>query len=257
MNSFGIVKHNIISVKKEANHRSEMVTQALFGETFIVLDTENEWSKIQLVSDGYIGWILTSQYWQIPALFNTTPLLIRKDWKSLKLGNKKIKIPLGARIWKKEQMESVFGKIPNYDSLPTTHQHKITTAKAVLKTAEHFLGTPYLWGGKSSIGIDCSGLSQISFALNGYQLPRDAYQQAEIGLHVSFEQIKKGDLAFFKNADDKITHVGIIYNTEEKNIQIIHSSGYVKIDSMDSKGIIHSVTKEYTHELAFIKRIIE
>lgn len=257
MSTFGIVKHNIISVKKDASHRSEMVTQALFGETLIVLDTENEWTQIQLVSDGYIGWIMSSQYLSIPSLFSTAPFLVNKDWKTIKIGDQKIKLPLGARVWDKDQMKSIFGKIKNRASISSIPQHKTTTVKGVLKTAKHFLGTPYLWGGKSSVGIDCSGLSQISYALNGYQLPRDAYQQAEIGQTISFNQIQKGDLAFFKNADEKITHVGIIYKTSADYIQIIHSSGFVKIDQLDSKGIIHSDTKEYTHELAFIKRIIE
>lgn len=257
MSSFGIIYFNIISVRREASHRSEMVTQALFGETIIILDQDKEWTKIQLTSDGYIGWILSSHYKSIPELFKNFPSFNIKDWKSIQSTQIKTRIPKGALLWSKEQMSSVFGDFKKYSTIRKTPKNKITTIKSILKTAEYYLGTPYLWGGKSSIGIDCSGLCQIAFTINGYQLPRDAYQQAEIGDLVQFEKTRKGDLAFFKNQDDKITHVGIIYSTKNNSVKIIHSSGYVKIDKLDAHGIINNDTQEYSHQLAYIKRIID
>ncbi len=120
-------------------------------------------------------------------------------------------------------------------------------------TAKSFLNTPYLWGGRTHYGIDCSGFTQAVFKLQGIHLRRDAWMQAEQGETVDFlAEAKMGDLAFFDNAEGKITHVGIMLNNE----QIIHASGRVKIDSMDSQGIYSEELKRTTHKLRIIKRII-
>ena len=115
------------------------------------------------------------------------------------------------------------------------------------------MNAPYLWGGRSPFGIDCSGFTQLSFKLNGYKLPRDAYQQVELGTPLSFvEEAEAGDLAFFDNEEGKIVHVGILLNDH----QIIHASGFVKIDRFDHYGIFNSDTKRYSHTLRVIKRIL-
>ena len=112
---------------------------------------------------------------------------------------------------------------------------------------------PYLWGGKSTFGIDCSGLTQQVYKLGGYELPRDAYQQAELGEVLSFvEEAEPGDLAFFDNADGKIIHVGIILG----DYKIIHAHGKVRIDPFDSNGIFNTDSQKYSHKLRFIKKVI-
>jgi hypothetical protein len=115
----------------------------------------------------------------------------------------------------------------------------------------NLINTPYLWGGKSSFGIDCSGLSQLFFRLSGINLPRDAYQQAEIGKAIAFGNHQKNDLAFFENKDGKIIHVGII----QENNKIIHASGRVRIDGLDETGIFNNDMNQYTHFLSSIKEI--
>jgi gamma-D-glutamyl-L-lysine dipeptidyl-peptidase len=114
-----------------------------------------------------------------------------------------------------------------------------------------YLNTPYLWGGKSPFGIDCSGFTQQVFRFKGINIPRDAYQQEELGILIEFDDVQEGDVAFFSNDKGKITHVGIILNDK----QIIHASSWVRIDQLKYDGIYTSDTSEKTHQLASIKRI--
>ena len=110
-----------------------------------------------------------------------------------------------------------------------------------------------MWGGRSPFGIDCSGFTQLVYKLNGYTLPRDASQQVELGVALSFvEEAEAGDLAFFDNEQGAIVHVGLILD----NQHIIHASGSVRIDKFDHYGIFHSDNKKYSHMLRVIKKVI-
>jgi cell wall-associated NlpC family hydrolase len=121
----------------------------------------------------------------------------------------------------------------------------------IIHHAFQYLNTPYLWGGKSILGIDCSGFTQTIFKVNNFELPRDAYQQAELGQLVEFGNQRNADIAFFKNDNNKITHVGICLNNNE----IIHCSGFVRVDKLTADGIISKDENMQTHNLAFMKRI--
>jgi cell wall-associated NlpC family hydrolase len=122
----------------------------------------------------------------------------------------------------------------------------------VIDVAKFYLNAPYLWGGKSVFGIDCSGLSQMVFRQFGIKLRRDAYQQAEQGELVGFlQEAKAGDLAFFDNNEGRINHVGIMMDNE----RIIHASGKVRIDAIDNQGIFNRELNRYTHKLRIIKRV--
>ncbi|MCX6185944.1 MAG: C40 family peptidase, partial [Bacteroidetes bacterium] len=130
----------------------------------------------------------------------------------------------------------------------------ISANSNLIDSAKKFLNVPYLWGGKSSMGIDCSGFSQIIFKSHGIQLKRDAFQQAQQGEVVDFLSVSSpGDLAFFDNNEGKITHVGILLN----NAEIIHASGQVKIEKIDNCGIINNETNQYSHKLRMIRRILK
>ena len=127
-----------------------------------------------------------------------------------------------------------------------------TTKEKLVGNALIYLNTPYLWGGRSPFGIDCSGFTQVVYRLQGISLPRDAYQQAEIGTTLSFiEESEPGDLAFFDNNEGKIIHVGIIL----ENNHIIHASGKVRIDRIDQQGIFNKEKGQHTHKLRLIKSI--
>jgi gamma-D-glutamyl-L-lysine dipeptidyl-peptidase len=125
------------------------------------------------------------------------------------------------------------------------------TAENIRAAAMQYLDVPYIWGGKSKNGIDCSGFCQQVFKQFGIQLPRDAYQQAAYGEVVGFLlEVQTGDLAFFDNEEGKITHVGLMLGPDE----IIHASGKVRIDKIDQQGIINAETGVRTHQLRLIKR---
>jgi len=123
----------------------------------------------------------------------------------------------------------------------------------VLLTAVGFINSPYMWGGKTVMGIDCSGFTQIIFGLHGIKLPRDSKDQSMLGEAVNFGDIKPGDLVFFENKDGNVVHVGIYFEKQG----IIHASGRVKIDSLDEQGIYSNEYQRYTHKLHSIRRVIK
>jgi len=223
---------SIIPVRSQPSDKSEMVTQILFGEEYTHIEEQEKWVKIKISFDGYEGWIDKKQT-------NNNPISPIKS----------IIVSPTAHIISNEEKHLVsIGSLVDFTmerqgQTSTGEQDPVTIAKM-------YLNTPYLWGGKSIFGIDCSGLTQQVYKLAKIQLPRDAHQQAQIGEEISYSKRQAKDLAFF-GEQDKITHVGIIIS---KN-QIIHASGKVRIDTINKEGIIHSDTKEQTHKLKIIKRV--
>ncbi len=247
---YGIIHLSIVPIRLEPSDTSEMVTQALYGESIKILEKRKKWSRIRLMFDGYEGWMDNKQIIQIEKelfedLSSETPIL------SADLVN--------FVTDEVQQLQSVvLGSNMNVLSL-LSHKfegHTISGQKpksALVETALLYLNTPYLWGGKSPFGIDCSGFSQMVYKLNGYQLKRDASQQATQGEALSFiEESEPGDLAFFDNSEGSITHVGIIL----KDHYIIHAHGHVRVDRIDHTGIFNVDQKQYSHKLRVIKKII-
>jgi hypothetical protein len=252
---FGICNLAIIPLRIEPNDRSEIVSQVLFGEHFEVLEQERQWSKIKLQYDAYEGWVDTKQYQQITAIENSKlskdSILLSSDLIEYIScpNNLLIPIPLGSSLSFLNQ-KSI--NISNYKFEGTTISGQKPKSN-LINTAFMYLNAPYLWGGKTPFGIDCSGFTQMVYKINGHSLLRDASQQAKQGEALSFiEESEPGDLAFFDNEEGNIIHVGIIM----ENNYIIHASGKVRIDRLDHLGIFNAETNKHTHKLRVIKKII-
>ncbi len=248
MNEHGITIYNLVPIRAEASHKSEMVTQLLFGDTYEVLSQENNWVKIKIDFDDYIGWLDVKLHHK---LLKFVPNCITSQV-ALVEGQTRSYIPAGCFLELNEISKIL--SINGQEYLINDGYHSLKESVSideVIKTAKTYLGVPYLWGGKTHFGIDCSGFIQQIFKINGYKLKRDAYQQAEIGLEVSFESSKKGDIAFFGDAE-KVTHVGLILD----DYNIIHAHGEVRIDVLNGQGILSKKNNRLSHTLKRINRIL-
>lgn len=252
---FGICNLAIVPLRAEASDKSEQVSQLLFGEHFKIIELNAKWAQVELAYDGYIGWIDSKQFQPITQesylLLNELPNVLNADLIEYinTPNNQLMPISLGASLSFLEN-ETINSNKLSFDGMKVCG---IKPKSDLIKTAFMYLNAPYLWGGKSPFGIDCSGFTQMVFKLNGYHLLRDASQQVNQGDSLSFiEESEPGDLAFFDNEEGKIIHVGIML----ENNYIIHASGKVRIDRLDHLGIYNADINRHTHKLRVIKKII-
>lgn len=242
-------------VRSEPSHKSEMITQQLFGERSVVLElVAGNWAKIALKYDGYEGWCQLSHLSEIDEHhYANVDTALTAGWvNEVDYNGHFMNVPMGSALsafkngrafWRKNSVHFK-GEVWNPEEI------KITP-KIIRQVAYKFFNTSYLWGGKSVFGIDCSGFTQMTYKFLNAHLPRDAWQQAEKGELVNFlQEAHCGDLAFFDNDEGKIVHVGLLLNSDE----IIHASGKVRVDKIDTQGILNLETKQRTHNLRIIKR---
>lgn len=239
---------SIVPLRAEPSHRSEMVTQILFGEEFDVLEEGKDFDRIRLFTVNYEGWIQNNQYSFIGQSSNNKSDIVDLEGAIAKIGSKSIRLIHGTAVSGAElaignELYRIEGKTRN----PTLTDFE----KEFPKLVAYYLDSPYMWGGRSSAGIDCSGFSQVIYKHFGVFLKRDAWQQAEDGTIVDFlPEVKTGDLAFFDNEEGRIVHVGVMIDHDT----IIHAAGKVRIDKMDSLGIFNADTNRYSHKLRIVKR---
>ncbi len=253
---YGICNLSMIPVRSEPSDKSEMVSQLLFGEAVEVLDKHESWRKVRLCYDDYIGWVDKKQIISIEEeelkKNSTQPSTATLDIVQIVIFNQSNIIPvvLGSTLPAYQNKKFRIGNTEYiYDG-----NVKLFSSPDPSNIVEHafmYLNAPYLWGGRSPFGLDCSGYTQMVFKLCGILLKRDANQQAQQGRTINLlEESKPGDLAFFENQEGKITHVGIILSGNK----IIHASGKVHVDKLDHQGIFSEETNKYTHKLRVIKR---
>lgn len=210
---------------------SEMVNQLLLGEPVELLEQEKQWVRVRSLVDDYQGWVDSKMLHDLEEELSSYKESIHRNSELIK--------------------ELNTGGFAPYGHFAKANAKKNTT---LIEDAHMFIGAPYLWGGKSVMGIDCSGFTQVILGVHGVELPRDASDQSELGETIPFtETAETGDLAFFDNEEGKIIHVGII--VKEEVTKIIHASGQVRKDTLDHQGIYAADRGEYSHQLRLIKRI--
>ena len=254
--SKSICQVSVAPVRKEPSDTSEMVTQLLFGELSEILDVKQQWVKVKIIFDGYEGWVDFKQIYILSKIefanFSQEISYVSEPFSLLVLNNQPFPVTIGAEL-RGFIKGNIFELAPDKHFLIDEVLLKGKQKKEqILDLAFRYINTPYLWGGKTTYGIDCSGLVQMVYKLAGYKLPRDANQQALEGQVLSFiEEAEPGDLAFFENEEGKIVHVGFILPDQK----ILHAHGKVRIDSLDYTGIFNYDLNKYTHQLRFIRRI--
>lgn len=249
---------SVIPMRKEPSHRSEMVSQILFGEYVMMEEEKDDFVFVKCLYDAYEGWVQANQLRPITEdQIRPTTDYIAVFSEDVFVNNRRRIVPFTVPVYRSNEPNDLlsFGNQQvNYNVLNRnvwSSSEKIFNKENVDSVIQFFLDTPYLWGGKSVFGIDCSGFAQQVFKLFGLKLLRDAYLQATQGTEVaSIEESRLGDLAFFQNEAGRITHVGIVL---EKNL-IAHASGRVRIDAMDWEGIVNGETGKRTHRFHSIRR---
>ena len=256
-----IVLHSVVPVRAEAAESSEQLTQLLFAETVDILDEKPRWIRIKNDTDGQIGWV---DFKMLTKLSDSECKLVAKANKSARVvmpmayavsENNGQTIPLTAGTCLPDYKDGRFeilGVGFRIDPSMVTKEAPEMTIERFQNTVRFFLNIPYLWGGKNALGMDCSGFTQTIHSLFGHQLLRNASEQATQGVPVeSLKNAHAGDLAFFDHEDGKISHVGLLLDSE----RVIHCSGRVKVEKIDDTGI-YSIEQggTYTHHLVSIRR---
>ncbi|WP_340113963.1 C40 family peptidase [Maribellus mangrovi] len=260
--NYGISNLSIIPVRLEPSEKSEMVTQILFGEHFEMREQMVGWTNVKLAYDGYEGWVDTKM---ITPINNRTLKKIEKSASAVTSDvitivpvkeDQNLMLVAGSTlpVWRPYLKQFSVIRDTFLATGNVIYGESKDPRKMIIDQTLKYFNAPYLWGGRTPFGVDCSGLIQVIYKMIGIKLPRDASQQVKYGTAISFvEEAEPGDLAFFDDEEGNITHVGIIW----KRNKIIHASGQVRIDNVDQFGIFNVDTKRYTHKLRVMKKIID
>ncbi|HRZ21931.1 MAG TPA: C40 family peptidase [Bacteroidales bacterium] len=247
---------SVIPLRAEPSDRSEMMSQLLFGELLDIKDVSNGWLQVSLEHDGYTGWVDEKQihsldkgsFLSIRALelsLVTDPVAILEEGPGQRIfvvAGSALPGLLGNQL-------SLAGKAFQFKGNSAKWQ-PCRTGSSLIQFAMMYQGAPFMWGGRTPLGIDGSGFTQIVYRLAGISLYRTAHQQALQGQIRSFaEEAQPGDLAFFDDEDGTIIHAGIVVGDGK----IIHAYGQVRIDTLDHQGIFNHDTGTYTHSLRLIR----
>lgn len=251
---YGICSLSVVPLRAEASDKSEMISQLLFGESFSVIEKQDKWIKVKCMWDQYEAWVDAKQVLigitENEALSANHSSVVVDKFAELEIDASKSLLSIAST--QSIDIIQQYSKDTKFRFMGRMVEMGSKAIEPIDQLARKWMRTPYLWGGRSVFGIDCSGFTQTVFKMYGIRLQRDAYQQAEQGVLVNFiEEIQAGDLAFFDNDEERIVHVGIALDSHT----IIHASGEVRIDRLDHQGIFNVDTKRYSHKLRIIKRL--
>lgn len=249
-----ICENVFVPLRSGPTHRSEMLSQVLFGEKYRILDQVDHWLKIETEFDSFSGWIDKNHIQHSLVKNEASGYVLNRSLLCFKSDNTRMILEAGCEIYNPDPERSCFTAGENlYTTAKDFSSKHYTATETVADTAMRFINSPYIWGGRIPSGIDCSGLTQLVFKIHGKRLPRNSWQQAEAGEDIAFiSEAETGDLVFFGNEYGKISHVGIIIS---KGL-VIHASGRVRIDQIDHQGIYKQETGGYSHHLRAVRRIV-
>lgn len=258
--SYAYCNVSVAPLHAEGAHRSEQTSQLLFGEKVEILEIDtHDWARIRNRWDGYEGWCKASQLQIIhyKEYRKSVRQICARQYDKLIADDGELWLPAGSELAGIKNAQFFHGtKHGKFKGKKHNLEKLEASPEKIIEAAKMFMHAPYQWGGRTIAGIDCSGLVQMAFKLAGKSIVRDASQQATVGQTIDFLlEAKAADLAFFDNAEGRITHVGILLD----NQTIIHATdvaGRVVIDKLDNGGIISISLKKRTHNLRLVKRII-
>jgi hypothetical protein len=246
---FGYCMVSAAPLRADKKDQSEIVSQLLFGEVVTIEELDAPWMHVTTFADNYSGFV---DHKHIRRL---TEKEVKRWMDGLSYSKsvlRSLSTPWGNQLiyrgsFVPQDVNSFNIGNDNFEWL----EEEILSASNPIQFAEEYINTPYLWGGKSPFGIDCSGITQVIYRFFDFNLPRDASEQIHHGVEVSFDEIEAGDLAYFNNSSGKTTHVGIL----DGNGGIIHASGHVRKDVFTPDGIYREDIDSITHPLFAIKRL--
>ncbi len=249
-----ICENVFVPLRSGPSHKSEMLSQVLFGEKYRVIDKSGCWMKIETVFDNYMGWIDIDHLQNTEDTGATDKHVLNRSLLCTRTDNTKLVLEAGCEIYNPDFENKTF--MAGKDLFRATDEFSrsfITVNDSMADTAMKFINSPYIWGGRIPSGIDCSGFTQLVYKIHGISVPRDSWQQAEAGKAIDFiDSADPGDLVLFDNERRKFCHVGMILSRG----LVIHASGRVRIDSIDHQGIFKAEINGYSHKLRTIRRII-
>jgi gamma-D-glutamyl-L-lysine dipeptidyl-peptidase len=249
-----ICENVFVPLRSGPSHKSEMLSQILFGEKYSIIEKAGKWLRIETVFDKYKGWIDSDHIQHSPDEGTTAGHVLNRPLLCFKNDKTKLVLEPGCEVFEPDFADKKFfiGK-NSYSASGEFSNHFISTSDSLADTSMKFINSPYIWGGRLPSGIDCSGFTQLIYKIRGIPIPRDSWQQAEAGRSIDFiNEAEPGDLVFFDNDCGKISHVGMILSSG----LVIHASGRVRIDAIDHQGIFKSEINGYSHKLRTIRRIV-
>lgn len=257
-NNWGLVYNSVASLHNKPSHKSDIVSQVLLGMPVKILDSSNKWLLIQ-APEGYIGWTSGSikqiKHDELIADLRKPKIIITclyaKTYCRADVQSQSVSDIVIGNILTLEGKEKNFFKVTYPDGRMAFVEKQNAqefenwlseielTGESIVSMAKQLMGVPYVWGGTSSKGLDCSGFTKIIYWMHGIIIPRDASQQVLSGVEVdnkgNFENVQKGDLVFFgtkasvESSKEKVVHVGIYIG----NKQFIHADDYIHISSFN------------------------
>lgn len=249
-----ICENVFVPLRSGPTHKSEMLSQVLFGEKYKIIDKAGHWMKVETRFDSYEGWLDMDHIQQSEDTDGSVGTVLNRSLLCFKKDKSRLVLEAGCEIYNADFKKKTFTNGNNsYTTVNEFSNSYISTSDSLTDTAQKFINSPYIWGGRIPSGIDCSGFTQLVYKIHGVKIPRDSRQQIGIGEQVSFiDESRPGDLVFFDDEQGRITHVGMIFSRG----LVIHASGRVRIDTIDHQGIFRQETKKYSHHLRAIKRIM-